>query len=475
MFYNPAVNAPNDNLLLAQQWFSRLQALQAGGPPAETALPTRWINAAAQLVSLALAAGYSIQIVVPDDETLPELSNALDIDLRPLCLILPEAGFATRIALRATLTLLKSRLARHAENNPEWDRQHALIARLAGLWSEALAWGARDDVGNEQDDWPAEIGHLFPARLVPASHAVALAAPADLQILIAPERYRSEWRDALAAADSRILCLSAAMRGAERRQLAPSDETTRQQLELEILGREVAELELELATAQGEIARFSEQYYSVVGGLMVELDTLNAKLALLQAKQKPEDPVLQEEAAQSQAQAERSRGEQQRFSDIPKHAETAFAPSGDLRKLYRQVAQKIHPDRAASEGEREWRTQLMSEANRAYREGDEAALREVLSTWQEGPEAGTQPAAKEGSSLSRQIARMRARLAGIQSELDRLLGSRLYELFVAARLARRQGRDLLKEMATNIELQIDGVRLRIAELEASAAVSTQPE
>jgi hypothetical protein len=35
--------------------------------------------------------------------------------------------------------------------------------------------------------------------------------------------------------------------------------------------------------------------------------------------------------------------------------------------------------------------------------------------------------------------------------LQRLFGSKLYELFIAARQARRQGRDLLTEMAEKLD------------------------
>jgi hypothetical protein len=46
---------------------------------------------------------------------------------------------------------------------------------------------------------------------------------------------------------------------------------------------------------------------------------------------------------------------------------------------------------------------------------------------------------------------MRARLLAIERELQRLFGSKLYELFIAARQARRQGRDLLTEMAEKLD------------------------
>lgn len=466
------MNAPNADLLLAQQWLARL-AEQAGGQamgPAELALPTRWIDAAAALTALALAEGKQVQIVVPDDETLPELSNALDIDLRPLCLVLPEADFATRIALRATLTLLKSRLNRHADTHPVWDAQRRRIERLSGSWQAALAWGQSET----EAAWPEDIAHLFPARLMPASHAADFAVPADLQLLIAPERMQAEHRDALVSLAPQVLCLSAASRGAERRRLVVFDTEQRQRYELEVLTQEIAELELELATAQAEIADFSRRYHAAVGKLMVELDLLQAQIAAIEAERQPEDADLKQAAEQSQAQAERSQQEQQRFEDAPKNEKIAeakpFAPSRDLKKLYRQIAQKIHPDRAGSEDDRKWRTHLMSEATRAYRNEDETALREVLSLWQEGPAAGS-TAAPSKSALETQLQGMKARLAGIQSELDRLLASRLYELFVAARLAQRQGRDLLQEMAVTVDLQIAAARQRLQELQTA----TRPE
>ena len=56
--------------------------------------------------------------------------------------------------------------------------------------------------------------------------------------------------------------------------------------------------------------------------------------------------------------------------------------------------------------------------------------------------------------LEAQLKRLRARLVRIEGELHRLFGSQLYELFIVARQARRQNRDLLGEMATRLEAAI---------------------
>ena len=104
----------------------------------------------------------------------------------------------------------------------------------------------------------------------------------------------------------------------------------------------------------------------------------------------------------------------------------------------------------------------MTEANRAYRAGDEQALHEVMALWQEGAWRETaqdaDKAAAAPAQLERQVARLKRRIASIESELNQLFGSRLYELFTAANIARRAGRNLLREMAERLQRDIELVQ-----------------
>lgn len=460
------VNEGLDAAVVVQSWLARLDA-PAAPPLCQLELPALPAPALAALAAEALARDRSLMIVVPDDEALPDISNAIDLGLRPLCLVLPAADYAIRITLRATISLLKSRLARSPDDaeGPAWAKQRARLAEQDELWQAALAWTKR---GLDREAWPVGVEHLFPVRILPLSVARTLTAPADWVALIQPERLPEEARAAWPGA-LRTLLLGGGALPAGGGTLARIDKTARLRGELELLTQQLAELELELATAQAEVADFAQRYSALIGTRMAELDRLHAEIAERDAAREPEDKAARAKAEKAQDQARQSQEENKRFADLGRAEAPAFAPSRDIKKLYRQLAQKIHPDRARSDEDRNWRTQLMSEANHAYRAGDAATLREILSLWQEGE--GRVPTTRSGaakgaegavaSALMAQVANVRRRVTDIETELNRLYGSRLYELFTAAKLTRRQGRDLLQEMADRLDLQIAAAQAKL--------------
>lgn len=453
MSINPAAD-------LAHQWWSQSAATAAGGQTFAAAATEQVAEALAELCALALAENRNLLLVTPDDGLLADISNALDLAIRPLCLVLPGADFVAPITLRASIALLKSRLTRCDDEafGTAWSAQRQRIERLADDWQQALDWCASND---NRAPWPAAIAHLFPVRVVPAPRAGAVyQGKIDCLLLLGAEHLPAEIQRLPAA---RVIRLSLPLEGVVFGALVVTDEESRFRAELEALTRNIPDLELELVTAQAELAEFTHRYHDLIGTRMVELDHFQARIATELAARAPYNEAAREKARQAGTRAQSSRREQARYEEAATEAPRHFKPTGGLKKLFRQVAQKIHPDRARNDEDRHWRTRLMAEANRAYRENDESGLREVLALWEEG-RPGDDLARAANSSLSKQVEQMRKRLAEIQGELNRLFASPLYELFLATRMAQRRQRDLLQEMADNLDCQIHDARQRLGDL-----------
>ena len=448
------MNDAADGTARARAWLARLSECADGGM---MALPEgdSEAKALALLADQAIAHGRSLLVIVADQRLLSDFSNAIDFALRPLCLVLPDAEHATSIAVKATLSLLASRLARLADDSegPAWTAQRQRLSREGALWQECLDWNRRDGAGAP---WPRRLPALFPVRVLPLALAQRLAVGADWVVIAdagrQPEAAMAPWPGAAATL---LLGGAAPMAGLPM----PADGETRRHGELEILAQELSDLELELATAQAEIAGFSRRYHELIGSRMATLDALRAELAARRAALDPDDLEAAGAAQSAQARAQRSQRESARFAGLAEATARPFAAGAELKKLYRKLAQQIHPDRACDEDDRAWRTQLMSEANRAYGNGDESTLREVFALWQEG--GGRRRPVADPADVAAQVERLKRRIAEIADALNRLFGSKLYELYTAASIARRTGRDLLEEMAARLDEDIAAARMTL--------------
>src|ERR1019366_5705524 len=121
------------------------------------------------------------------------------------------------------------------------------------------------------------------------------------------------------------------------------------------------------------------------------------------------------------------------------------------RKLFREVVNQIHPDRAWCDSDRLLRERLMKEANAAYRCGDSEALRRILDEYRSSPEAVKGAGATADlERVNRQILRISKRLVQIDSEVADLSSSEIALLMAKVETAALKGRDLLAEMAKNV-------------------------
>ncbi len=240
-------------------------------------------------------------------------------------------------------------------------------------------------------------------------------------------------------------------------------------LELEKLQQELAQHELDLATLEIDLRTFENHYLRTVGSRLAMLDELEAKIAELKAVRDPQNDVAREKARAARKQADESAER----SAVPgaDSLTTEFKPSEDLKRLYREVAKKVHPDLAEDETERLRREQLMTEANIAFENGDTQRLRQILQEWESSPESVKgEGIAAELIRIIRKMAQVKERLRAIESQVAALKRSDLFRLKERVEESKRVGVDLLGRMAQDLDRRIAAVQI---ELDAINGTSKQ--
>lgn len=241
-------------------------------------------------------------------------------------------------------------------------------------------------------------------------------------------------------------------------------ELARKREEQTALETELAERELRSANLRAELGAFERQYLHFVGLRYAELDELKAQIAERLANEQPGN-----ERAQKAARDARGRADETKSTAGEKSAEDprAFQASPEMKRLYREVAKRVHPDLTSDREDRAKRQLLMAEANEAYESGDEAHLTRLLTEYECSPEAvqGEGPGA-ELIRVIRRISQARSRLAEIEAEMQELLRSDIYQLKSRLEEAQKDGRDVLKEMVAKVEDQISQAKRRLEDPEA---------
>ena len=246
----------------------------------------------------------------------------------------------------------------------------------------------------------------------------------------------------------------------------PEDqELARKREEQAVLEAELADRELRAANMNAELFAFERQYLHYVGSRYAELDELKAQIAERLAKEQPTNERAQQAAREARARAgETKDAAGEKAAEAPR----AFHSTPEMKRLYRDVAKRIHPDLTSDRDDRAKRQLLMAEANEAYQQGDEPRLSKILHEYECSPEAvqGEGPGA-ELIRVIRRISQARGRLAEIEAEMQEILRSDLHQLKSRVDEAQRHGRDVLKEMVGKVEDQIAQAKQRLEHPESA--------
>ena len=107
----------------------------------------------------------------------------------------------------------------------------------------------------------------------------------------------------------------------------------------------------------------------------------------------------------------------------------------------------------------------MAKLNQAYDKIDEEGIRSILVEWEaEGYSEGPMELGEQLVLVVRQLAQVRGRLYSISKELEELEISEMFQLKINIGSAEKEGRDLLQEIADDIEEKINKAKAKIRDL-----------
>lgn len=251
--------------------------------------------------------------------------------------------------------------------------------------------------------------------------------------------------------------------------LVPAKTKWREKIEqlraqLETLSGDLVEKEADVAERLAAIGAFEFKLRSRIGKLSQKLAALEDEVQQLRRQLERLqwwDDAFAFDAHQtdewsmgSGAAAEGSYRYREKVSESPQVALEA-EEAAQMKKLYRQLAHRFHPDLAVDERDHAYRTQLMMAINAAYAAGD---LDKLMSLALEPDAAqrvdGTQTERQIAEGLQREIDRVQRRLSEIQLELHRLSQHQSSKMMQQAELAAARGRDFFAEKAEQLHAHI---------------------
>ncbi|MBE2198276.1 MAG: J domain-containing protein [Anaerolinea sp.] len=222
---------------------------------------------------------------------------------------------------------------------------------------------------------------------------------------------------------------------------------------------ELIEAEAELADQKADIAAFEYEYNARAGYLLDKLAALEdeVKHYLDRIKLLRNKRIFGTEHVPVEEQYRRV-WQQPPPPPPPPPQPSSPATEAQIKKLYRQLARRCHPDLGTTEADRAWRTQIMAAINDAYAARSMTELlaiaRQVDAAQPDTAVPSGQTAAEMLQVLEAEIGRCRRRLREIDLEMTNLHQHHLVELMLEVKFARKRGRDVLGEMAQDLTRKV---------------------
>jgi predicted nucleic acid-binding Zn-ribbon protein len=240
--------------------------------------------------------------------------------------------------------------------------------------------------------------------------------------------------------------------------------------QIEALETELIEREAELVDLRAEIYAFRLEYDTRVGRRVAELEEVETEIKRCQQQISqyrewgPDGPphTLDGTPYISVEEQYRRTWQQPETPPPPRPAGPVDAATeAQIKTLYRQLCRRFHPDLAQDAAEQAWRTEMMTAVNAAYAARSLVELQALAEKFDHSPSAEAGTDEQRLTALRDRLQQIQRRLWEVEQEMRELTNSQAIQMSLDVKLARRQGRDLLAEMAADVDKELAQKRVEL--------------
>lgn len=249
--------------------------------------------------------------------------------------------------------------------------------------------------------------------------------------------------------------------------LTPQDNNWREQIanarkHLEAIRTQLVETEAELAERLAGINRFEFNLRTNVGQLVKRLEALDKENGILRRTLRLRNEKWGDMDGRTThwhlSDFEASQTGKYRYRQAaspPPATPIDKSTKAEIKQIYRELAQRFHPDMGVDENDRVYRTQMMMAINAAYAARDLKKLHALALE----PDAAylidtAQSDAQLYAAINQEVARCQRRLAEIEAELSQLLQHPSSQLMQQKTQAEIENRDFWAELEAQLLEQI---------------------
>ena len=252
-------------------------------------------------------------------------------------------------------------------------------------------------------------------------------------------------------------------RTSKRKSLIVDDELARLQLRFNKKRDYIAILELELFNTRSSLFEYQALYNESLHPLEETLRRLRRLLyEVIHARNNGSEEEYDFSEADEDPLSYREKAEAE-WREIGKQAKVKKNPHTEakIRELFRELAKRFHPDLTNDPDEKEYREQIMAQVNKAYAHRDLKKLEQLSEQPDITPSNISREKDEEILHLRTELVRLDGVIADIKASLRHLEESPAMQLMMEARIKRRNGKDLLTQMQSKLQEQIDNLHERL--------------